>query len=103
MCLACLTYGVGVQNSPPLSIHFPDGVLRPKFNYSFYLTGATGVLTIFGAFVIVFMDIFYPRRIGAFFHHALTEEDNVFEVCNYIKCVGCAPLDEKICLYLVKS
>ena len=80
MCLACITYGVGVQNVPPLVVHFPDGVLRPKFNYAFYLTGATGVLTIFGAFVIVLMDTLYPRKIASFFHHALTLEDATFTV-----------------------
>lgn len=90
MCLAALTYGVVIQNDPPFIIHFPDDVLRPKFNYAFYLTGATGILTIVGACVIVLMDILFPRRIAAFFHHALTLEDAAFEVSrfgtSYMRC-----------------
>lgn len=80
MCLACLVYGVVIQNDPPLTIHFPDDVLRPGFNYAFYLTGATGILTILGACLVVLINILYPRKSATFFHHALTLEDTTFEV-----------------------
>lgn len=80
MCLAALTYSVLIQNDPPLRIHFPDAVLRPNFNYSFYLTLITGILTILAAMVIIVMDILWPRKIATFFHHTLTEDDVIFEV-----------------------
>ena len=80
MCLAGLTYGVLIQNDPPFLVRFPDAVLRPKFNYSFYLTTVTGVVTMVCACLIVCMDFIYPRKVASFFHHALTEEDTVFEV-----------------------
>ena len=80
MLMAALTYGVVSQNDPPLRIYFPNDVLRPTFNYSFYLTLFTGLLTVVLATVVVVMDIFYPRKIATFFHHALIEDDNIFEV-----------------------
>lgn len=80
MLLACLSYGVVIQNDPPLQIHFPDAVLRPSFNYAFYLTLVTGILTVFGGIVIVLMDWVYPRTIAAFFHMGMIEDDAVFEV-----------------------
>jgi hypothetical protein len=42
-------------------------------------------LTIAGSGVVVFMDIFFPRTIATFFHHALTEDDVIFEVSVYAK------------------
>ena len=78
--LAALTYGVVSQNDPPLRVYFADNVLRPTFNYAFYLTLFTGLLTVVLAGVVVVMDIFYPRKIATFFHHALTEDDVIFEV-----------------------
>lgn len=79
MCLASLTYGVVIQNDPPLRIHFPDAVLRPEFNYAFYLTGATGLLTALCACLIILMDILVPRKIATIFHHAIIEEDTFFD------------------------
>ena len=83
MGLAALTYGVVVQNNPPLTIPFQDGVIRPTFNYSFYLTVITGGLTMIAAIVIIIMDIFWPRKIATFFHHSLVEDDAIFEVSNW--------------------
>lgn len=80
MCLAALTYSVVIQNDPPLRVPFPDAVLRPNFNYSFYLTLLTGIFTILGSGVVLLMDILWPRKIATFFHHALTEDDAIFEV-----------------------
>ena len=85
MCLSCLTYGVVIQNDPPLRIYFPNEALRPVFTYAFYLCLFTGLLTILGAGIVILMDIFYPRKIAAFFHHAHIEEDDVFQV----QCTPC--------------
>lgn len=80
LCLAALTYGVLIQNDPPLRIHFPDDVLRPSFNYSFYLTVATGGLTALLACLILLLEKFSPRKTATIFHHAVIEEDTTFEV-----------------------
>lgn len=80
LCLSVLSYGVLIRNDPPLRIYFPDGFLQPNFNYSFYLTLVTGVLTVLGGLLVLVMDIFYPRKIATFFHHALIEDDAIFEV-----------------------
>lgn len=84
LCLAPLTYSVLIQNDPPLQIHFPDAILRPQFNYPFYLTTVTGVLTILGAAAVAIMNIIFPRKMAAFFHHAYIEDDTFFEVSGII-------------------
>lgn len=80
MCLAALAYSVIVQNDPPFKIRFADGVLKPNFNYAFYLTLVTGGLTVVAACVVIFLDLFFPRKVAAFFHHAIIEDDTIFEV-----------------------
>lgn len=80
LCLAPFTYGIVIQNDPPFKIPFQDGVLIPTFDYSFYLTAATGGVTILLSIIIVIMDIFWPRKIATFFHHSLVDDDSVFEV-----------------------
>lgn len=82
LCLASLTYGVLIQNDPPLRIHFPDDILRPNFNYSFYLTVATGGVTTLLACVILLIEKFSPRKTATIFHHTVIEEDTIFEVEN---------------------
>lgn len=79
LLLAVLTYGVLIQNDPPLRIVFPDATLRPKFNYSFYLTLVTGALTSFLACVIFLVDCICPRKTATFFHHSIIEDDTIFE------------------------
>ena len=80
LCLAALTYRLLIKNNPPFQVHFPDAVLRPDYSYSFYLAIATGVLTILGSGVILFMSVVWPRKIATFFHHAIIEDDTMFEV-----------------------
>ena len=84
LLLAILSYSVIIQNDPSFRIHFPDGIIRPKFNYAFYLSLFTGFCTCVAAIVIIVMDFLYPRKTAAFFHHGLIEDDAIFEVsCNY--------------------
>ncbi len=78
--LAAFSYGIIVQNDPPLQIPFQDGVLKPTFNYSFYLTAVTGGVTMIAACVILLVDWLWPRKIAHFFHHSLVHDDNVFQV-----------------------
>jgi len=80
LLMATLSYGVLIQNDPPFRIPFPDGILRPKFSYSFYLTGCTGFMTTVVAIVVVLMDIHYPRKTATIFHHSYIEDDTMFEV-----------------------
>ncbi len=80
LTLAAFQYSITVQNDPPLQIPFQDSVLRPTFNYSFYLTIITGLLTMFAAGVILLMDWLWPRKIAHFFHHSIVEDDAIFEV-----------------------
>ena len=82
--LASLTYGVVIQNDPPLKIPFQDGVLQPTFNYSFYLTTGTSGLTMIAALIVLIMDLSCPRKIALFFHHSLVEDDAIFEVSSYL-------------------
>ena len=77
--LASFTYGIVVQNDPPLKIPFQDGVLQPTFNYSFYLTTITGGLTMIAAIAILVLNWLWPRKIAHFFHHSLVEDDSIFE------------------------
>lgn len=80
LCLAALTFSIVIQNDPPLQVHFPDAILRPKFNYSFYLTAATGVMTCILACIVLVMQNLYPRKVALFFHHTLLEDDAIYEV-----------------------
>lgn len=80
LLLAVLNYGVLIQNDPPLRIIFPDATLRPKFNYSFYLTLVTGAVTSILACVILLVDFIYPRRTAEFFHHSVIDDDASYEV-----------------------
>ena len=90
LCFAALTYAVLIQNDPPLRIHFPDDVLRPNFNYSFYLTAATGGITILLACVILLLEKFSPRKTATIFHHTLIEEDTTFEVNKLLDKTHCS-------------
>ncbi len=78
--LSALTYGVVIQNDPPLRIYFPNAVLRPHFNYSFYLAIGTGTLTCLIALLILLIDYIAPRTSARIFHHSSIEDDEVFEV-----------------------
>ena len=80
MLLAILTYGVVTANDPPLRIIFPDNILRPKFNYAFYLTLITGIFTTILACIILLMNFLYPRKVAKVFHHGLIADDSIFEV-----------------------
>ena len=91
LCLSALTYSVVVQNDPPFMVHFPDAVLKPTFNYSFYLTVVTGGLTILASFVIFVMDLNYPRKVATFFHHAVISDDAIFEVGLYVLSLALGP------------
>ena len=84
--LAALTYGVLVQNDPPLRIPFQDGVIQPMFSYSFYLTAITGGLTMIASIVILLLNWIWPRKVASFFHHSIVEDDTIFEVSEQEAC-----------------
>ena len=81
MLLACLTYGVVIINDPPLQIPFADGTLIPRFSWAFWQVLVTGCLTVLAALVIVFIDIWFPRKAAKFFHHSTIVDDTIFQVC----------------------
>lgn len=80
MLLASFSYSVLIQNDPPFRIPFPDGVLRPAFDYSFYLTICTGGLTAILGLLLLLAKEYFPRKTAAFFHHSYIEDDAIFEV-----------------------
>ena len=80
LLLATLSYGILIQNDPPLEIVFPDATLRPRFSYSFYLTLVTGIVTCALACLILLADYYSPRKIASFFHHSVIKDDTMFEV-----------------------
>ena len=84
LCLATLTYSILTKNDPPFLVRFPDGALRLNFDYSFYMTGVTGLLTVVLAILVRCVGVIYPRSIATFFHHAIIEDDSIFEVCSWL-------------------
>lgn len=80
MILSSASFGIIIVNDPAFEIHFWDAILKPTFNYSFYLVLVTGVLTWLLSLLILLINYLSPRKAAKIFHHSIIEDDSIFEV-----------------------
>ena len=80
MELAVLQYYLVIMNDPELSIHFPDGDLKPEFSWAYWTTMSGGILTIVTSLWVLILDYISPRRAAILFHHSVTLDDSMFMV-----------------------
>lgn len=84
LIMASFTYALQIQNDPPFKIPFPNGILRPTFSLSFYMTAITGVLTAVMAGMVLLMNYLNPRMTSVLFHHTYIKDDTTLEVSQIV-------------------
>ncbi|EZA60301.1 Dual oxidase maturation factor, partial [Ooceraea biroi] len=76
--LTCIVW-VLVHNPTPLAIPFEHGTIRMAFGLHFWMTFGCGLLCLFLAILMIYMDLRYPNTLSTFLGiDPLAEYDDVY-------------------------
>ena len=80
MILTVFLYGAIIMNDPELKIpfgHEDNQILRPRFDWAFYITLLTGIGCVILGCVIWILNYFVPQKIAIVFSRVVAEEDDI--------------------------